>query len=153
MLNPICICSVFRFEGLLLENQVLFILHPEVPVEINIMTTADIQRVVDFTYVIRGVLNPFLKQEEVFLSAQRYLKEGFFIEAVTYAQMMMDEFLRTLYVQLLIAEGKTEAEADSTRENTPFLAIVKQGLHGRIGGQWQINRTGTVVSDWYSNPK
>jgi hypothetical protein len=128
----------------------IFMIHPDIPLEKKMLQKEDVKRVLDFSYVTRDSTNPFIQQEELYLSAERYFKEGFYRDSVMNVQTMIEEFLRTLHIHLILSEGKSEAEVATIRENMPFISMVKQEFHERIGGSWQINNQNTAVGNWYT---
>jgi len=129
----------------------IFILHMEVPFAKDPLSQDDFTNLLRHAWMLKGNINPFMFASELIVNSRRYLNEGFYQEAVIYAQLSVEMTLRRLYEQLLIeGEGKTQAEVEATRED-PFISIVKGAFMPRIGGNWNINDTKHQIGRWYKN--
>lgn len=129
----------------------IFLLHTDMPYNPEPLKDEQFQNVWDFLPVVRDVLNPFILHEELYLTAERYIREGFYREACVFAQMMIENFFNTLHTQLLLAEGKTEDDAQQVREELGFKRTVLKEFHPRLGGQWRIELANTPFGQWYTN--
>lgn len=132
------------------KTGILF-LHMDVPYEKEPLSDTEMRNVMRHTWLLKEDLNPLIFSDELGVNSRRYYHMGFYQEAVIYAQLSVETFLRRLYEQLLIeGEGKIQAEAEATREE-PFFTIVKNGLQARIGGTWDVTVTKKPVGTWYKD--
>ncbi len=129
----------------------ILVLHAHVPGSTKETLNQDSQlRFIQLAHAIEQNLNPFILSEELLLNAERKLKNGFYRDAVIDSQSAIEVFLSTLFIQLLIAEGKPQGAAEAELEGLPFISMVKKQFHGRIGGQWDFSSsTSLPVSRWY----
>jgi len=127
----------------------LFLLHMDVPYERKALAEDEHDRLVWFLHVLRKEMNPFLISEELLLNARRYLKDGFYREAVLFGQMAVEAFLNVLFEQLLISEGSSPEDAEKVREGLSFIRMVKSEFHPRLGGRWKLSDTSSATGAWY----
>lgn len=84
------------------------------------------------------------------LFAERYFKSGYYHEAVIYAQISVEVFIRQVYIELLKeADQMTSEEVINVLEETPFMSIIKKKLHNYLGGNWDIKDYNTDISKWH----
>ncbi|HZD59849.1 MAG TPA: hypothetical protein VE439_05295 [Anaerolineae bacterium] len=129
----------------------IFLSHSDVPYERKLLTKEQQDELVQYANILLQEWNPFIVSEEIALNARRYFKEGFYREAVIYAQINIETFLSILYTNLLIGEGKTEEEAEKLLEDISFISMVKKEFHPRLGGNWNIYKKNTEVGRWYQS--
>ncbi len=150
MVNYLTMARVIDVNNWDKIKNLIFILHLDVPVNREPMTEENTEKVVSYVPVIRDILNPFVLHEELFLTAKRYLREGYYREACIFVQMMIENMLDNLFTQLLLLEGKNNTEANEIREGIPFLSLVKKEFHVRVGGQWDVNNPKSECGTWYN---
>jgi len=129
--------------------QGIFMLHFNMPYRKKALSKEEADRLVWVAAVLRDQRNPFMLSEELALSARRFSKNGFYGEAVLYAQMNVEMFLSTLLTQLLLYEGKSSEEIESILEDTAFMSMVKKEFHPRLGGYWNPDADATKIGMWY----
>ena len=127
----------------------LFLLHLNVPYPRSILSKEIIEKIIWYANVISQQWNPFMLSEEFALGARRNMKDGLYKESVLYAQMSIETFLRALFIQLLLSEGKTLMEAESIIENTPFMHVIKREFNFRLGGKWDTQNVKSRLGRWY----
>lgn len=149
MVNRLSSCRVIYTNQWDRPQHIIFMLHFDTPYNPEPLDIEELGKIYGFLSAVRDRENPFVLQEELYLTAERYIKEGFYREACIFAQMMAEELLNTLYIELLIHEGKTETEAYKMREGLPFISMVRKGFHQRIGGQWNPDDLNTKCGTWY----
>ncbi len=127
----------------------LFLVHFDVPYSRGVLSKEITEKIIWYANVINQQWNPFMLSEEFALGARRNIKDGFYKESVLYAQMSIETFLRALFVQLLLSEGKVLAEAESINENIPFMQMVKREFNIRLGGRWNAKSVRSKLGRWY----
>lgn len=127
----------------------LFLVHFDVPYSRSILSKGITEKIIWYANVINQQWNPFMLSEEFALGARRNIKNGFYKESVLYAQMSIETFLRALFIQLLLSEGKALAEAESINENIPFMQMVKRKFNIRLGGRWNTKNVRSKLGRWY----
>ncbi len=151
MFQMASLCRFIRVDDWRGQEVAIFRLHTDVPYERPMLTEVQLDDISQFAHVLQNNLNPFVLSEEIMTSARRHFKEGFYREAIIYAQTSVEAFLSTLYISILQQEGKTLAEAEALRENTSFMSMVKKEFHPRIGGAWKVEDKRTKVGQWYDD--
>ena len=126
----------------------LFLLNTNAPSERAELSERDLDEWVWYTKVISRGENPFVVAVEMSLVAQRQLRNGLYRETVVSAQTSVECFLGTLIVHMLIQEGKSLAEAESFREDTAFMTLVKTHFQHRLGGKWDLGDIKSVAGEW-----
>ncbi|HEX6292922.1 MAG TPA: hypothetical protein VFZ66_27310 [Herpetosiphonaceae bacterium] len=129
----------------------LFYLNENLPQKLETLSEDILNDVVVYVHIINQKINPFILHEELLMKARRQFKDGFYQDAVLYAQMSIEEFLNTLYINILLHEGKSDVEAELLREQIPFMTMVKKEFHLRLGGKWDINNPTTELGRWYKD--
>ncbi len=130
----------------------LFMLHIYVPFEKELLKKEDIQEISRMQAIILSEVNPFATGESYVLSARRYFKQGFYQEALLYAQISVEVFVRELFKALIQeVDGKADEEINEILEDTSFIAIIKKKLPHYLGGNWDITKETTEVGKWYKN--
>lgn len=128
----------------------IFLLHPHVPYNREPIKSDEIPELLRYVDIITADLNPFASGERHHLFAERYFKSGYYHEAVIYAQISVEVFIRQVYIELLKeADQMTSVEAINVLEETPFMSIIKKKLHNYLGGNWDINDDNTDTSKRY----
>ncbi|MDE1550068.1 hypothetical protein, partial [Jeotgalibaca caeni] len=134
------------------SNRGLFLLHENVPYKKGLLTEEEIREIIRMQVVATYELNPFVTGEKYVLFAKRYMKQGFYQEAVLYAQVSVEVFIRQLFKELLIeADNKLDEEVTQILEDTSFMSIIKSKLPHYLGGNWNIKNETTAVGKWYKN--
>jgi len=134
------------------ENELsLFLLHPYVPFEKEPLKNNEIDEFSRLQGVVLWNKNPFVIGEQHLLSAKRYFRQGFYMEAVNFAQISVEVLVRTLFEELLKDEGMTADEVKETLEKTPFMTIIKKKMSAYLGGTWDVNQDKTEIGQWYKN--
>lgn len=90
---------------------------------------------------------PFFLATELKVASYRYLNEGNTRLTVIMAQSSFEVFLAHLLRLFMGQEGRKETEIEDALEK-PFLSRVKREYHPRIGGTFNIDRSGKI-KDWY----
>lgn len=129
----------------------VFYVHMNIADESKDLSEEELSEVANLVNIMNQKTNPFLQHEEMFLNARRYFSDGFYRDAILYVQISIEEFINTLYITMLIQEGKTEEEAESIREQIPFMTLIKKELHSRLGGKWDINNPSSEIGSWYQD--
>lgn len=134
------------------ENDMgLFMLHMNVPYEKDPLSDKEIEEIIRLYGIVSYDLNPFADGEQFALSARRYFKQGFYLEAVIYAQTSVEVLIRTLFQELLKTDGASEDEIKDSLESTSFMAIIKKKLPAYLGGCWDVTKSDSEVGKWYEN--
>ena len=133
------------------SNVGIFILHMHVPVEKEQLSEKDVQELVRIQSLLIWGLNTFLNGEQFAYTAKRYFKQGFYLEAVNFAQTSVEVLLRTLFEELLRVDGLSEQEIEEKLEDTSFMSITKKILPNYTGGSWDVTQDITIVGKWYKN--
>lgn len=134
------------------ENDMgLFMLHMNVPYEKAPLSDKDIEEFLRLQGIVTYELNPFASGEQYVLSARRYFKQGFYLEAVIYAQTSVEVLIRTLFEELLKTDGTSEDEIKHSLESTAFMAIIKKKLPAYLGGSWDVTKSDSEIGKWYEN--
>lgn len=133
------------------KNVSLFMLHMHVPVEKEPLSEEEVQEVVRMQSVVLWDLNPFVSGEQFVYTAKRYLKQGFYLEAINYAQTSVEVLIRMLFAELLRGEGKSDKEIEEKLEETTFMSMIKKMLPIYLGGSWDVTKDTTKVGKWYKN--
>ena len=134
------------------NNMELFMLHPYVPFEKELLNENDIQEIGRMYAIVLSEINPFSTGERYALFARRYFKQGFYHEALLYAQISVEVFIRQLYKELLReVDGKTNEEINEILEDTSFMTIIKKKLPHYLGGNWDITKETTEAGKWHKN--
>jgi len=128
----------------------LFLLHINAPINKTKLSSKKIDDVMRLSYLIATDQNPFAYFDTFALSAKRYIKKGFYQEAVIYMQSCIETFIRTLYRELLICEG-FQGDLDQRIEDTSFMSMIKKEIPQRIGGNWNIENSASGSYSWYRN--
>ncbi|MFA6308610.1 MAG: hypothetical protein WC677_02545 [Clostridia bacterium] len=132
------------------NNMALFVLHTNVPYEKDPLNEKDIEKIMRLQEIIIFELNPFASGEQYVLFAERYFKQGFYIEAVIFAQTSVEVLIRTLFEELLKTDEISEDEIKDRLESTPFMAMIRK-LHTYIGGSWDVTKIDSEIGKWYKN--
>jgi len=128
----------------------IFMLHPHMPYNQDLIRSDETPELLRYVNIITDNLNPFASGERHNLFAERYFKDGYYHEAVIYAQISVEVFIRQVYIELLKeADEMTNEEAINVLEKTSFISIVKRKLHNYLGGNWDIKDDNTTVAKWY----
>lgn len=115
------------------SKKTIFLLHPNMPYNRELIKSDEIPELLRHVDIITADLNPFASGERHNLFAQRYFKEGYYHEAVIYAQISVEVFIRQVYIELLKeADEMTNEEATNLLEETPFMSIIKKNLHNYL---------------------
>lgn len=128
----------------------LFLLHMDAPYKREEFGEQDLNEWVQYVEVISNSENPFVIALEMSLAARRQFKNGFYREAVFIAQTAIECFLGMLHGHILVQEGKSIIEAESLREDTAFITLVKREFQHRLGGKWDISNTKSAIGGWYN---
>lgn len=127
----------------------LFLTHLNVPHKKEKLSLEDHDEIIRYAGIIFSEANPFILSEELMLNARRNLKNGFYKEAVIYAQSSVETFLNALFTKILEIEGKSDVEIQELIEKIPFMGMVKKEFHTRIGGSWNPDVTSKLTGKWY----
>lgn len=130
------------------EQQLLFLLHFDTPYRKTTLEHEEQIKLLEFTPFLHDRWNSIVLSEELVVSAIRCLKEGKYREAVMYAQTSTETLLDGLYKYLLVDEGNTPEQADKILEKSAFMPTVRNEYQRRIGGNWDVNSTRTVLGAW-----
>lgn len=133
------------------SNISIFMLHIHVPIEKKPLSEEEVQEVVRIQSLVLWDLNPFVSGEQFVYAARRYFKQGFYLEAVNFAQTSVEVLIRMLFEELLRGEGKSDKEIEEASEDTAFMAIIKKILPNYLGGSWDVTKDTTIVGKWYKN--
>lgn len=134
------------------ENDMgLFMLHMNVPYEKDPLSDKDIEEVIRLQGIVSYELNPFADGEQYVLSAKRYFEQGFYLEAVIYAQTSVEVLIRTLFEELIKTDGASEDDIMDNLESTSFMAIIKKKLPTYLGGCWDVTKSDSEIGKWYEN--
>lgn len=129
----------------------LFLVHGDVPFKKPILSPQKMKELGRLQNVVIFEKNPLVNVEAHIVSARRYFKKGFYQEAVIYAQISIDVFIRQLYKVLLKeVEQKTNDDIQTLLE-TNFMKIIKRELSSFLGGKWDITKPDTEIFNWYNN--
>lgn len=128
----------------------LFTLHPYMPYNQDVLPRDEIPELLRLARLSVNGENPFIYGIKQTLAARRYYSTGFYQESVIYAQISVESFIRTLFKELLITEGKTDIEIQTKLEDTSFMNMIKKELPQRIGGNWNVTSTGDVAK-WHEH--
>lgn len=132
------------------SEKTFFLLHPHMPYNLEPINPDEIPELLRYVDIITANLNPFASGERHNLFAERYFKGGYYHEAVIYAQISVEVFIRQVYIELLKeADEMTNEQVTNELENISFISIIKQKLHNYLGGNWSINDDNTAVAKWY----
>jgi hypothetical protein len=151
MLEFGCIYRIIPVEKWGDTTEGLFLTHMSVPYERETLKVEEQEQLVWYANVIKQQLNPYIFSEELMLNADRYLKTGFYKEAVLYAQSSVETFLNVLYGGLLQLEGKTELEIQTILEDIAFMKVVKRELPERLGGTWTVEVESSKTGQWFKH--
>lgn len=131
------------------NNAILFVLHPYVPYEKEILQDEDMQEIGRTHAIVLSKINPFASVMRYELYAKRYFKQGFYQEALLYAQISIETYVRILFKELLReVDSASDEEIEKILEETPFMALIKQKLPHYLGGNWDLTSENSVVSKW-----
>lgn len=134
------------------ENELsLFMLHTNIPFEKKPLTNNEFDEFIRLQGVVLWNKNPFVIGEQHVLSAKRYFKQGFYMEAINHAQISVEVLVRTLFEELLKNDGMTDEKVKETLENTSFMAIIKKKMSAYLGGNWDVTQNNTETGQWYKN--
>ena len=134
------------------SNGGIFIIHENVSFEKDLLKEKNIQEISRMQSIALSEFNPFVMGERYVLFAKRYFKQGFYQEALLYAQISVEVFVRQLFKEILVeVDKKGEEEINGILENTSFMSIVKSKLPHILGGNWDITKENTEVGKWYKN--
>ena len=134
------------------ENELsAFMLHPHVPFEKKPLTNDEFYEFTRLQGVVLWDKNPFVAGEQHVLSAKRYFKQGFYMEAINHAQISVEILIRTLFEELLKNDGMTADKVKETLENTSFMTIIKKKMSVYLGGSWDVTKDNTEIGQWYKN--
>jgi hypothetical protein len=145
------LCRFIRTDSWDKPEHAIFRLHSNAPYERDTLTQEQIDKIIWYAHVLLENLNPFILSEEMMMSARRTFKEGFYREAVIFAQTSVETVLSTLYVNLLIHEGKSPSDAEKIKEDISFMSMLKKEFHSRVGGKWNVEDKRTKAGIWYHN--
>lgn len=126
-----------------------FYLNCNIPKPKGEMDMNEFDKIWTIAYNLLEKLQPFNLSEELLTSAHNYASNGLLRESILFSQMSIESFIRTLYHQILLLEGKQEEEITNVLQDEPFMGIVKKELSKRIGGVWDVTSTGTYVYYWH----
>ncbi|WP_271853139.1 SEC-C domain-containing protein [Planococcus maritimus] len=134
------------------ENELsLFLLHTHIPFEKNPLTNNEFDDFIRLQTVVLWNKNPFVMGEQHVLSAKRYFKQGFYMEAINHAQISVEVLVRTLFEELLKNDGMTDDKVKEILENTSFMAMIKKKMSAYLGGNWDVTQNNTETGRWYKN--
>jgi hypothetical protein len=134
------------------EPNFLHLLHVNLPVEKPLQTHAEMLDVASYTSMLKEKRNPFALSQEIMLNAWRHIRGGFYQEAVAFANLSVEVFLRRLHIELQVEiEGKRRSEAEAITDGIPFAQLVKSEFHPKLGGRWNVEDDSTKVGNWYKN--
>jgi len=134
------------------ENELsAFMLHPHVPFEKKPLTNDEFYEFTRLQGVVLWDNNPFVAGEQHVLSAKRYFKQGFYMEAINHAQISVEILIRTLFEELLKNDGMTAEKVKEILENTSFMTIIKKKMSVYLGGIWDVTKDKTEIGQWYKN--
>lgn len=149
MLQPFIVVEYINLN-LWTNTQIVYQLHEHIPYEKELLSEDDMYNFSRLQTIAAFNLNPFINIERHAFFAERYLKQGFYHEAVIYAQISVEVFIEQVYKEILKeSEDKTDEEAHLIIENTAFITIVKSKLKDRLGGSWDTTNDTGVVGKWY----
>jgi hypothetical protein len=151
MFQMASLCRFIQVDNWNQQHVVVFRLHNDVAYERPMLNEAQLNKISRFAHILQNNLNPFILSEEILTSARRHFKEGFYRETVIYAQTSVETFLSALYISILQQEGSTLTEAETARENTPFMSMIKKEFHPRIGGSWNVDNKRTKIGKWHDS--
>lgn len=150
MLQSIIVVRSTNLETWKNETE-LFILHPNVPFEKPILTEEEVFDFARLQSVVLWEMNPFVAGEQHVLSARRYFKQGFYMEAINSVQTSVEVLIRTLFEELLKNDGMKADEIKEMLEDTSFMAIIKKKMSAYLGGNWDVTKDTTEIGKWYKN--
>ncbi|MEK6189991.1 MAG: SEC-C domain-containing protein, partial [Carnobacterium alterfunditum] len=123
----------------------LFMLHPYAPFEKPQLTEEEVCEFERIQSVILWKMNPFVTGEQHVLSARRYFKQGFYMEAINSVQTSVEVLIRTLFEELLKNDGMKADQIKETLEDTSFMAIIKKKMSAYLGGNWDVTIDTTEI--------
>jgi hypothetical protein len=149
MFQMASLCRFIKINSWDEQHVAMFRLHNDVPYQRQVLTEDQLDKISWFAHILQENLNPFVLSEEIMISARKNFKEGFYRETVIYAQTSIETFFSVLFVTILLQEGKSFAEAEALRENTPFISLIKKEFHSRLGGAWKVDDARMRVGVWH----
>ena len=127
----------------------LLILHSFAPYQKNILNANELEKFLNHQSIVFSDINPFVAGEQHYHFSRRYLKNGFYHEALIYIQISLEVFIRKVYEELLREKNdKSEAEIFEIIEDTSFMSIIKK-INQYLGGNWDIKNDKTPSGNWY----
>lgn len=82
--------------------------------------------------------------------AQRALRlTGDPTDTVISFQIAAESLLFDTYRMLLVDEGSASTELEAQLENQPFASLIKSLLPAKLGGVWDVTRSGTAVGEYW----
>ncbi len=132
-------------------NSGLMILNMNVPYVSKIIKNEDKAEILRMCNIIAQKTNPFINSANFFINAKMFFRQGFYEEAVLNSQIAVEVFIKILLRELLKIEGKSDTEIDTFISETPFMSMIKRELSNRLGGIWDITKSGTPINNWYNN--
>ncbi|MBX0358952.1 hypothetical protein [Halobacillus sp. Nhm2S1] len=152
MLDPTIlyrVCDGKRFKEI---NTGLFILHSnKLDKHRDTLLPMDTSTIMDFIDVLDNEINPFTYSIKLKLESQREFKIGDFRNSVITIQTSIESFLSNLYKVFLIDEGIEKGEATKKARDIRFKNLVTHQIEYRIGGDFDLEKSNTVISKWWSN--
>lgn len=127
----------------------LFVLHDNAPFVKPDSDHAVWKNCLRVAVLLQHGWNPFVTSEELRLAGRRHLRAGMYRDAVIYAQMSVESFLRALYVGLRVIEGTTREDGEAEVEDLPFMGMVKREFGARIGGDWDVKEEESFIGKWF----
>lgn len=129
----------------------LLILHSYAPYQKNVLNTDELEKFLNHQSIVFSGINPFVAGEQHFHFSRRYLKNGFYHEALMYIQISLEVFIRKVFEEILREKNdKSEAEIFEIIEDTSFMSIIKK-INQYLGGNWDIKNDNTPSGNWYIN--
>jgi len=125
----------------------LLLLHHNIPYQKKIMNEVLHEKVIKYANIINKQWNPFIFPEELLLNAKRNVIMGFYKEAIIYAQISFETFIKTLLFEICRVD-KTSVDELEDKFERGFLSIIKKECHDKIGGNWDITNSSSPLWVW-----
>lgn len=126
-----------------------FRLHMNIEYNKDKIGNDEMEEIIRTNVLMLSGVNPFAYFETLTLTAKRYFNNGFYQEAVIYAQISVETLIRTLYREFLIHEEVNEDKIETLMEKTSFMSMIKSELPPRVGGNWDLNKESSKPNLWY----
>ena len=140
-----CIYKVLQAGDWKTVSSDMFLISKNIPYNKMELPGEACEQIENYLNALQNNTNPFLFSREILLYASRYFERRHYIEAVIFAQIGVESFIKNVFILLMKGEGK---HVDTSKPINLF-SIMFEGLKPYFGLNISEDSSTDAFTEWY----